>query len=106
MHISKLPQGELLHKFNALSEASKERARQQILYITLRIHKKRKKEFRSFIKDNLHELINKSYLYKELINNYKLSKKLQENQAELDKYIIGNLCEFTSTGEYVTYSLF
>lgn len=105
MHISKLPHGEVLHQFNKLSDEAKERARQQVLFATIHTHKKEKRNFRSFIKDNLHELINKSYLYKGLMNNYKLVKKLKENQADLDKYITQNLCDFTADGEYVTYSL-
>jgi hypothetical protein len=106
MHISKLPQGEVLHQFNSLSEEAKERARQQVLFATIHTQKEEKRKFRSIIiQENLNELINKYYLYQRLVTNYKLVKKLKANQADLDKYITQNLCYFTANGEYVTYSL-
>lgn len=71
-------------------------------------------EYRAFIlalfhytdsmKKNIHEYISDRTKFKALVRQLKLVKRMHNDQDFLEKIIVGNLSNFTISGEYVVYS--
>lgn len=89
------------------SELVKSIARKEVIEVDIAYYKKDLVKYKELIKTNIHSVINRNRKKK---FNYFIEKKafiskITKDIKYCEKYILGNLCNFTSDGKYITYSL-
>ena len=105
MNYKELPKGTKLYNYEELSDSSKEFARKEILKSDSDAFKKSILDFKELVKKSLHYCVNNKSIIPSLIRRKKHINKTLNNLDYIEKYIIGNLCQFTKCGVYVTFSI-
>ena len=104
MNYKDLPKGTTLFNYDDLSDYAKMIAREQVMSEDLKNHRNDIDGYWVLIKTNVHICIDKSRThYKSLLRRKKHIKRTMSDRAYLERYIVGNACQFTKRGEYITF---
>jgi len=104
MNYKLLPLRTPLFEYEELSDIAKITARYQVIISELGWYDIKISEYKALIKADIHVLINNKNHIRKIINKKAFLNKILYNLSYTEKFIIGNLCQFTSDGEYITYS--
>ena len=92
-----------LVEFDKLNKKAKDIAIADVLEVQFIALNEKIEDMRQQIHKNIHLGINNRNSFKRIKNDFNLLKKLQD-RATCESFILGNICQFTPQGNYVTYS--
>jgi hypothetical protein len=108
IHYTNLPTDTIKLTYDQLdNELVKSLARKELIEVDIAYYKKDLVKYKELAKTNIHSVINCNG--KKKLNRFVEKKafisKITNDIKYCEKYILGNLCHFTSDGKYITYSL-
>lgn len=92
------------YDYIALSDDAKVIARAQILQADREAITAQIQAFKAIITNNVHAAVNDRNTIPYLIRRKAHINRTMSNVAYMEKYILGNLCQFLSDGQYVTFA--
>ncbi len=93
----------VLKGYSQLSDTSKVKAREEILDCELSAYNKDLTNFRMYIINNIHSIVNDENKLPSFIRRKNHINKLTKDLNHIENLIIGNLCNFLEDGTYITY---
>ena len=103
MYYKELPDGTRLVEYKDLSDNAKKIARYEVLIADIKGYVNDREAYIVLIKNNIHSCVNSRAIYKALINRKEHINRTMSDIDYCEMYIVGNLCQFTINGNYITY---